>query len=126
MDFDLRRLIHAQHWIVVKIALLNASFIEGQFVIECSSQAEDRSEEHTSELQSPCNLVCRLLLEKKKHIHCSAGSAIFATKILNPPVLEVPTLSTLVFQSQNFYVFIHATYPPSRTRSRNNRTTLSI
>src|SRR2546426_9366649 len=28
----------------------------------------DRSEEHTSELQSPCNLVCRLLLEKKKTI----------------------------------------------------------
>src|SRR5256885_8387973 len=28
--------------------------------------AEKRSEEHTSELQSPCNLVCRLLLEKKK------------------------------------------------------------
>src|SRR5256885_12281851 len=27
---------------------------------------EGRSEEHTSELQSPCNLVCRLLLEKKK------------------------------------------------------------
>src|SRR5688500_20198753 len=26
-----------------------------------------RSEEHTSELQSPCNLVCRLLLEKKNH-----------------------------------------------------------
>src|SRR2546426_6395198 len=33
-----------------------------------------RSEEHTSELQSPCNLVCRLLLEKKKirfHIYAS-------------------------------------------------------
>src|SRR6266446_10801619 len=30
-----------------------------------------RSEEHTSELQSPCNLVCRLLLEKKKPNHCS-------------------------------------------------------
>src|SRR2546426_2594815 len=28
---------------------------------------EIRSEEHTSELQSPCNLVCRLLLEKKKN-----------------------------------------------------------
>src|SRR2546426_6337539 len=27
---------------------------------------QGRSEEHTSELQSPCNLVCRLLLEKKK------------------------------------------------------------
>src|SRR5256885_13082552 len=29
-------------------------------------QLRPRSEEHTSELQSPCNLVCRLLLEKKK------------------------------------------------------------
>src|SRR5256885_5626080 len=31
-----------------------------------TTQAVVRSEEHTSELQSPCNLVCRLLLEKKK------------------------------------------------------------
>src|SRR5256885_12011627 len=30
-------------------------------------QNRERSEEHTSELQSPCNLVCRLLLEKKKN-----------------------------------------------------------
>src|SRR5256885_9748315 len=30
-------------------------------------QRGQRSEEHTSELQSPCNLVCRLLLEKKKN-----------------------------------------------------------
>src|SRR5688500_19439117 len=30
-----------------------------------------RSEEHTSELQSPCNLVCRLLLEKKKKVEDS-------------------------------------------------------
>ena len=34
------------------------------------SLRQRRSEEHTSELQSPCNLVCRLLLEKKKHIFC--------------------------------------------------------
>src|SRR5256885_11824167 len=33
---------------------------------EESVLAAARSEEHTSELQSPCNLVCRLLLEKKK------------------------------------------------------------
>src|SRR5256885_2793520 len=33
-----------------------------------------RSEEHTSELQSPCNLVCRLLLEKKKK--CSAHAQL--------------------------------------------------
>src|SRR5256885_8816742 len=31
-----------------------------------------RSEEHTSELQSPCNLVCRLLLEKKKKVKINA------------------------------------------------------
>src|SRR2546426_1756217 len=33
-----------------------------------------RSEEHTSELQSPCNLVCRLLLEKKKNRRSTATS----------------------------------------------------
>src|SRR2546426_8272890 len=32
---------------------------------EVACAGEGRSEEHTSELQSPCNLVCRLLLEKK-------------------------------------------------------------
>src|SRR5688500_879738 len=35
-----------------------------------------RSEEHTSELQSPCNLVCRLLLEKKKTIRSTQRSGI--------------------------------------------------
>src|ERR1022692_4653155 len=34
-------------------------------IISCDG-SKVRSEEHTSELQSPCNLVCRLLLEKKK------------------------------------------------------------
>src|SRR3989454_1479033 len=34
--------------------------------IQTTYTDELRSEEHTSELQSPCNLVCRLLLEKKK------------------------------------------------------------
>src|SRR5256885_4019109 len=33
----------------------------------------ERSEEHTSELQSPCNLVCRLLLEKKKNVRTQAA-----------------------------------------------------
>src|SRR5256885_6897474 len=44
-----------------------------QFLSHSSNQArltrQIRSEEHTSELQSPCNLVCRLLLEKKKKFH---------------------------------------------------------
>src|SRR5256885_11151489 len=34
-----------------------------------------RSEEHTSELQSPCNLVCRLLLEKKRFMVCANFAA---------------------------------------------------
>src|SRR5256885_12417199 len=42
-----------------------------------------RSEEHTSELQSPCNLVCRLLLEKKKttceHHHESVPVCVVPT-----------------------------------------------
>src|SRR5256885_2712809 len=38
-----------------------------------------RSEEHTSELQSPCNLVCRLLLEKKKHFSLRVAPDPFST-----------------------------------------------
>src|SRR5256885_17155249 len=40
----------------------------GPFAIAYAPPERARSEEHTSELQSPCNLVCRLLLEKKKKI----------------------------------------------------------
>src|SRR2546426_7247965 len=39
----------------------------------CITPGVERSEEHTSELQSPCNLVCRLLLEKKES-DCHAGA----------------------------------------------------
>src|SRR2546426_8817676 len=39
-----------------------------------------RSEEHTSELQSPCNLVCRLLLEKKKKINIDCITHTLATE----------------------------------------------
>src|SRR5256885_13304238 len=41
-----------------------------------SNSGEPRSEEHTSELQSPCNLVCRLLLEKKKKCPTSTGISV--------------------------------------------------
>src|SRR5256885_7322352 len=57
-----------------------------------------RSEEHTSELQSPCNLVCRLLLEKKKNTpkgvvdlydrrHMGRSGAV--PRMLDPSVLEL-------------------------------------
>src|SRR5256885_17249983 len=64
------------------ICVLSQPFIRNVFAVSRSSKTADaffarpfslylwtaRSEEHTSELQSPCNLVCRLLLEKKKNI----------------------------------------------------------
>src|SRR5256885_7812701 len=49
---------------------------------------KQRSEEHTSELQSPCNLVCRLLLEKKKKkrslickAHINTEYSIYSTQL---------------------------------------------
>src|SRR5256885_10336306 len=41
-----------------------------------SGRQTARSEEHTSELQSPCNLVCRLLLEKKKTLQNSCEQSV--------------------------------------------------
>src|SRR5256885_2442641 len=64
-----------------------------------------RSEEHTSELQSPCNLVCRLLLEKKKYKPCrlpasspkpagllASSSALSAAQHPIHPLITAPTL----------------------------------
>src|SRR5256885_2794066 len=46
-----------------------------------------RSEEHTSELQSPCNLVCRLLLEKKKNTRSRvrAQQPALCVSLTDPP-----------------------------------------
>src|SRR2546430_13182790 len=54
--------------------------------------AEARSEEHTSELQSQSNLVCRLLLEKKKN-HARARHLAYAQRV--PVALERHTLAPL-------------------------------
>src|SRR5256885_11655122 len=56
-----------------------------------------RSEEHTSELQSPCNLVCRLLLEKKKnspHTHSSTLHCYRVHLILTSPCSALLTVFT--------------------------------
>src|SRR5688500_19570995 len=45
----------------------NTAAMTARIVIVTGAFRISRSEEHTSELQSPCNLVCRLLLEKKKN-----------------------------------------------------------
>src|SRR5256885_12669340 len=57
----------------------------------------ERSEEHTSELQSPCNLVCRLLLEKKNKQHILHSPAVH--KVLLPQFhvcTRYPTLPLLL------------------------------
>src|SRR5258708_12805327 len=55
--------------VLIWVKLPSASTIKVRNTLPCIFIVEaDRSEEHTSELQSPDHLVCRLLLEKKKNI----------------------------------------------------------
>src|SRR5260370_26286367 len=61
----------AKGWVVIK---------DGR-ILSILEKAPDRSEEHTSELQSHLNLVCRLLLEKKK-------KGVFTTLITQDPATE--------------------------------------
>src|SRR6201994_4579798 len=51
---------------------------------EMFSSPANRSEEHTSELQSPCNLVCRLLLEKKQRAPTPYGLGRAAMHTIAP------------------------------------------
>src|SRR5256885_10549456 len=60
------------------------SVANAQRVTLAANGISTRSEEHTSELQSPCNLVCRLLLEKKNEIcngtlHTTIDRPVLAT-----------------------------------------------
>src|SRR5256885_8769951 len=59
---------HEQFGRAERSAALGAGSGGGDYYVSLDSRFRPRSEEHTSELQSPCNLVCRLLLEKKKMI----------------------------------------------------------
>src|SRR5256885_11983890 len=52
--------------LAIEAALMATNTRPGLFRTNYAFMHLTRSEEHTSELQSPCNLVCRLLLEKKK------------------------------------------------------------
>src|SRR2546430_13018216 len=52
----------------------------------------DRSEEHTSELQSQSNLVCRLLLEKKKKVVLARRISRFSNSLSSRPPLILTTI----------------------------------
>src|SRR2546426_7063142 len=73
-----------------------ADRLVGHHVADDGERAHDRhdarSEEHTSELQSPCNLVCRLLLEKKKNNGWTTRQPSLSTSPWNWPSVS-PHLS---------------------------------
>src|ERR1039457_7345460 len=58
---------HRDQIVLDHLSLVKAIAIRVHENLPVHVDLDDRSEEHTSELQSPCNLVCRLLLEKKQH-----------------------------------------------------------
>src|SRR2546430_6487383 len=57
----------------------------GEAWIRPSGPLDPRSEEHTSELQSQSNLVCRLLLEKKKHKYVRSA---LSRKVIRPMLIK--------------------------------------
>src|SRR2546426_8232335 len=66
-------LIRRDHGVTLSYSFVRLALQEAGLVVKRRARGRHRrrreprrSEEHTSELQSPCNLVCRLLLEKKK------------------------------------------------------------
>src|SRR5690348_2130937 len=71
--FDCFEIMDGDSCLIADLAQANASLLAGESQLfaytRCHLQSLDsRSEEHTSELQSPVHLVCRLLLEKKKSL----------------------------------------------------------
>src|SRR5256885_12333646 len=87
----------------------------GSLYSEYTSWLHARSEEHTSELQSPCNLVCRLLLEKKKHtlnttLTFSKSSCVMADAISNT-VCDISLLSFTIHPSVRTSITLTVTIP---------------
>src|SRR5256885_10439567 len=75
-----------------------------------------RSEEHTSELQSPCNLVCRLLLEKKKNTNscqrtCTSEHPLSSRGFAN----TVTSASTRLLHANAMHTMCASRLPRART-----------
>src|SRR5437868_8662783 len=76
-------------------------------VNKCRTASSSRSEEHTSELQSRFDLVCRLLLEKKK---VPASDPVTSGPIRSPPLELHPTRSPDSFSFDAEPLFVHLTF----------------
>src|SRR5688572_32461587 len=74
--------------------LLTAAFLHyGPIHLGMNMLIPRRSEEHTSELQSQSNLVCRLLLEKKKQIIKNVGDAVYIIKFYPESTVDIDVIS---------------------------------
>src|SRR6266566_2322019 len=78
-----------------------------------ANSPRSRSEEHTSELQSPCNLVCRLLLEKKKTTAIALSSHTFANSRTNSTTSPLDIRRCIPVLLRVFFLMIRR--PPRST-----------
>src|SRR5205085_3388413 len=76
-----------------------------------STSQESRSEEHTSELQSQSNLVCRLLLEKKKSLYVHTGRYDICMRGLLMPLLVLSMTLVVSCVFYNWVTLPHASDP---------------
>src|SRR5205807_6898596 len=76
-DLESQRIRRQEHFRTISVECTPAAGALSSEILSAAMPKLLRSEEHTSELQSPCNLVCRLLLEKKKKISISRFTFTF-------------------------------------------------
>src|SRR6266403_1318206 len=81
----------------------------------CPHCSGNRSEEHTSELQSRRELVCRLLLEKKKNVALAPSSALAAWAALPMTRSLIPSPSRDTPPGYSFFFFLMIRRPPRST-----------
>src|SRR5256885_13149248 len=92
---------------------LRRALVACQHLLQRQLARLDRSEEHTSELQSPCNLVCRLLLEKKNTSFPSPRDAPVNGLICNHSHRRIAAASTILTL---WRPFLNRRTPPHLTR----------
>src|SRR5688572_30946249 len=87
--FPYTTLFRSPHTMLSSSRLPQTMLSSSKFAFEVSRGVRRRSEEHTSELQSQSNLVCRLLLEKKKEIENGVDTGRISRTIADASCTEV-------------------------------------